>query len=222
MTNGYLAKNPAKEVILEAPKSIQERFSDFTSGEAKAILRAALGHTAAPQEHPRTAAAKKWAPWICAYTGARIGEVLQLRKKDLTKAEDDAGWMITITPEAGTTKSKLPREVSVHPHLIELGFAKFAEASPDGYLFVSNSKGSLNGVKNRVTEFVREYVPDRRVRPNHGWRHLFKTIGRDAGIDFRVLDAICGHAPETVGGDYGRYSVKAQRRALKKFPRFSI
>jgi integrase len=218
--NSRLSTNPAEKVTMPAPRKAQERSSGFTNAEAKAILKAALAYRAGPQEHRRTAAAKRWAPWLCAYTGARIGEVLQLRRKDI--AQHDGHWAITITPEAGTTKDKKRREVPVHGHLIELGFVELVSDSTEEYLFVSNPEGSLNGVKNRVSEFVRQYVPDPRVRPNHGWRHLFKTIGREADIGERVLEAICGHAPRTTGEGYGDHTLKAKIRAIEKFPRYAV
>jgi site-specific recombinase XerD len=43
----------------------------------------------------------------------------------------------------------------------------------------------------------------------HGFRHRFKTIGLEAGISTRVLDAIQGHAARTAGDSYGDVTVKA-------------
>jgi hypothetical protein len=80
----------------------------------------------------------------------------------------------------------------------------------------------LQAVKNRVTEFVREVLSDPNVAPNHGWRHLFKTIGYEADIQERVLDAICGHAPASEGQEYGGITLKTKTHALAKFPRFEI
>ena len=106
---------------------------------------------------------------------------------------------MTITPEAGTVKDKEARGVVPHSHLIELGFTDFVERSSAGYLFLSAAsgddiRGAWRGVKNRLVVFAREAVTDRRVAPNHGWRHLFKTTGREVGIEDSVLDGICGHA----------------------------
>ena len=56
--------------------------------------------------------AKQWLPWICAYTGARVGKIAQLRRKDVRKEEGH--WIIHITPEAGTVKNKEVREVPVY------------------------------------------------------------------------------------------------------------
>jgi hypothetical protein len=46
-------------------------------------------------------------------------------------------------------------------------------------------------------------------------------IGRRAGISDPVLDAICGHAPASVGSAYGRASLEDMAAALKIFPRHS-
>jgi hypothetical protein len=37
-----------------------------------------------------------------------------------------------------------------------------------------------------------------------------------------VLDAICGHAPSSIGGAYGALSLAAQRKVFERFPRFEI
>jgi integrase len=67
---------------------------------------------------------------------------------------------------------------------------------------------------------VRTVVTDPNVKPLHGFRHTFKTRGRDAGIEDSVLDVICGHAPRSVGGAYGSVTLAGQRAGLAKFPRF--
>lgn len=48
----------------------------------------------------------------------------------------------------------------LHSHLVELGFPEFVEAAPAGHLFLKPSKsgdvlGPLQGLKNRLAEFVR-------------------------------------------------------------------
>ena len=228
--NRKLPANPAAGIKVPKSKPVQTRSKSLTAEEAKAILSHALAHEQG-REHAKTFAAKCWVPWLCAYTGARVGELVQLRKQDVRReaiaGQEGDSWVITITPEAGTVKDKEAREVVLHDHLTELGFATFIERSRDGHLFMSpNEKGDLRGprrtVKNRLTDFARQVVSDPRVAPNHGWRHLFKTKGREAGIEDSVLDAICGHAPTSVGGSYGEVSLKAKRDAMAKFPRFEV
>jgi integrase len=64
-------------------------------------------------------------PWLCAYTGARVGEITQLRKGDVIKR--DGIHALKITPEAGTVKNAQARVVPLHQHLIAQGSLKFVE-----------------------------------------------------------------------------------------------
>jgi site-specific recombinase XerD len=117
--------------------------------------------------------------------------------------------------------------VVLHPQLIELGFPAFVEAAADGHLFVKadhtgNVRGPLRGLKNRLAEFARSVVSDPNVAPNHAWRHRFKTIGMEAGIDHRVLDAIQGQSARTVAETYGDVTVKTMATAINKLPWVSV
>jgi hypothetical protein len=67
--NGRMAENPAANVTIRMSKPTRLRSKGFTDGEARAILAAALAHKPG-KEHPRTGAAKRWVPWLCAFTGA--------------------------------------------------------------------------------------------------------------------------------------------------------
>ena len=149
----------------------------------------------------------------------------QLRKEDIR--HDGSHWILTITPEAGTVKTNEAREVVLHDHLRELGFVEFVKVSASGYLFLTPSiangaLGPWRTVKNRVTEFVRTVVTDRNVAPNHGWRHRFKTVGMEVGIEHRVLDAIQGHMPRSDGEGYGEVTIKSQAAAIAKMPRYKV
>ena len=112
--------------------------------------------------------------------------------------------------------------IPIHLHLIEKGFMDYVEDAPDGSLFMWSGTGrqAWRTSKNKLTEFVRQHVSDPSVQPNHGWRHSFKTTGREAGIEGYILDAICGHAPDTEGKKYEVVNVKTMAKALKRFPRF--
>jgi len=224
VSNRRLPSNPAEGITIKLGKPKRLRSKGFTDAEAEAILKAAR-ELQQGKENPKTFAAKKWVPWLCAYTGSRVGEMVQLRKQDIR--QENSTWVITVTPEAGTVKGGEAREIPLHPHLVELGFTEFVSSSLGGHLFLNPAKsgdvlGPLQGVKNRLAEFARALVPDPNVAPNHGWRHRFKTLWREAGLDPRIMDVIQGHAARTVGDDYGDVTVKAMTGALAKFPRQGI
>lgn len=232
VSNDELSENPASAVKLRVAQKVQNRPKGFTREEATAILKFTLAYvpeqTGNPQteEKPQTSAAKKWAPLICALTGARISEITQLRKSDVRM--EGGIPVIRITPDAGTVKTRKYRDVPLHKQIVEKGFLNFVDASPDGPLFYPPMKGKrtadpANTVSGRIAKWLQKekLVPDE-VQPNHGWRHALKTTGREVEIDTRILDAITGHAGRTASDDYGDVTVIAKMKAIEKLPDFSI
>lgn len=129
--NGRLTLNPAANVKMVAAKTSHARERASTEKEAAAILRHASDYQSDnKRETPKVAAAKRCVPWLCAYSGARVGEVTQLRKEDIGQ-EGEISYF-TITPEAGTVKDKKKRVVVIHEHLIEVGFLDFVKGSAPG------------------------------------------------------------------------------------------
>src|SRR5690606_12699279 len=120
---------------------------------------ASEGYRPRGKENPKTTAAKRWIPWLLAYTGARVGEMAQLRREDVF--QEDGRWIMRLTPEAGTVKTGEYRDVVMHPHLVDLGFPAFVRDAKTGHLFLNVTKsgpegirGALQTLKNDVREFV--------------------------------------------------------------------
>ncbi len=225
--NRKIASNPATGVTVRVPKRMRLRDPGFTVSEASIILRASI--TDEPGgisvEHAR---ARRWIPWLCAYSGARVGEIAQLRGCDIVEVDDV--WVMRITPEAGSTKSGSARLVPIHQHLVEQGLLTMVVGVGDGALFYDpkRERGGSPGnphykkIGQRLASWVRDVgVTDRSVQPNHGWRHLFKTIARRAGMPAEARDAIQGHAPRSIGETYGDWPVDVLANAMTMFPRFA-
>ena len=226
--NRKILANPAKDVTVRVPKKVRLRDRGFSVIEARTILKASLSRDFGriSSEHSR---ARRWIPWICAYSGARVGEIGQLRACDFSKV--DGVWAIRITPEAGTTKSGSARWVPIHEHLLEQGILEMVNKVSVGPLFFdptrarggSNANPHSKKVGERLAKWVRELgVDDPHVQPTHGWRHLFKTIARRAGMEPEARDVIQGHAPRSIGETYGDWPVDILARAMAIFPRFEI
>ncbi|MEO8243571.1 MAG: tyrosine-type recombinase/integrase [bacterium] len=226
-----LEKNAAKDVRQALPKKSQTREKGFTLAEACYLLRAsqAYGSTSDDQgakEYPETIAAKRWVPLLCAHTGARVAEMTQLRSQDVRL--DGTTWVLRITAEAGTVKAGGYRDVPLHPQLVELGFPAFAKERGAGPLFYrsTNLEGSLAGartVSGRISEWLnRSNLVPPGVAPSHGWRHRFKTVGREIGASDRVLDAICGHSGRTAGDNYGDVTISAKQQVIGKMPCYEL
>lgn len=227
-----LPSNPAADLTIKVAKPKLPREKGFNDDEAVAVLKAASTYRSKPsdnpsnQEHPKTEAAKRWAPWLCAYTGARIAEMTQLRGADV--ATKDGIHYLRITSDAGSVKSGQYRDVPLHPHLIELGFLDFVKASGSEPLFYKpipdrTTEHPWHSVARRVSDWIRDLkIVDPRVAPNHGWRHRFKTVAVELGMNNRVMDAIQGHASRTAGENYGDVTLKARKVAIDTLPPYNI
>jgi integrase len=224
-----ISRNPFTGWRVKVPKKIRIRETKaFINDEINAILNAAL----AVEPCSKGDAARRWCPWLAAYSGARMGELTQLRGADIV--ERDGIHAMKISPEAGTTKTGKARSVPLHEHLIEQGFLAFVKASGKGPLFYNEPKqlaapdDPTNPRKPRyvkarehVATWVRDLgVNDPELSPNHAWRHTFKAVGDRSGISEKMLDAIVGHAPATVGRGYGEPTLADKAKELCKFPRY--
>ncbi|MCK1417615.1 DUF6538 domain-containing protein [Bradyrhizobium sp. CW4] len=225
-----LTINPAAEVVVTLSEKKKKKKIGFDHVEAHTILAAALG----PQNERMTeenAAARRWVPWLCAYTGARVNEITQLRACDVV--EKDGIPCIRIMPEAGTVKSAEERTVPLHPHLLQMEFVEWAHRKKgDTPLFYAierqrkkdRKNPTYTSVGNKLADWVRNVlqIKNPKAAPNHGWRHRFKTEGRRAKMLWQVLDAIQGHAPRTDGEDYGEVPPDVMLPEILKYPWYKI
>jgi integrase len=220
---GLLPANVATGVKVRGKDNARKRPKHFYPHEAVAILRASLE----PQSFRlslKHARARRWVPWLCAYTGSRVSEITQLRKQDVKEHEGVAA--ILITPDAGRTKNNKSRLVPLHPHLIEQGFLTMVREAEEGRLFCGDKakKGPQTRAK-RLGAWVRSIgVKDPDVQPNNAWRHLFKSKAREMTphMDAEIRDYIQGHAPRTEGERYGEISVKAAYAEIIRLPRYTL
>nr|WP_254428542.1 tyrosine-type recombinase/integrase [Ruegeria atlantica] len=220
-----IESDPSKDVSFKVPKPIAARSKGFTDDEAKRILRHAndaLNDDARATRKNKLAC--RWIPWICAYTGARAGEIAQLRKQDL-RSEGNIQWLL-ITPDAGSVKARRYRTVPLHPHLNDIGLVDFINSTSAGYLFHDGGRTPEDALRlsqnarDKVGDWVRNKVgiADPRIQPSHAWRHRFKTQARNADVDTAYQNAICGHASGNAGDDYGDFPVETLYREICKIP----
>lgn len=224
---GRLRDNPAARAMVIGPKPKQVHRRDISDDEARTILKAALGpHSETLSE--RHALARRWVPWICAYTGARVGEITQMRAGDIL--QEDGVWVFHITPEAGSVKTSKARYVPIHSHLIEQGVLQLARAGSKEPLFY-DPKAARQGdavqpqpkqLASKLAKWVRDLGVSEVPQPNHGWRHRFKTMSRLASVDRAAADVMQGHAPRTEGDKYGAWPPRVLQPEVEKLPRYAV
>ena len=233
LTHKHTSINPFATIKVDVPKVVvlREEGKAFRPEEARAILQAALAVSNTRDAFSR---AQRWAMWLCAYSGARAGEVTQLRGVDVIPRGDF--YAMRLTPEAGPIKTGNARIVPIHEHLIAQGFIEFVQGSGGGPLFYNVRAADtaeadpLNPrlspairTRQRLGAWVRTLgITDPEVGPTHGWRHTFQQIADRVGIPEKMSDAITGHAPASTGRRYGPATVEDMAEALKKFPRYMV
>jgi integrase len=217
-----LSANPAKghQIKVSKPKRVREK--GLTDLEAQSLTKACLAIPEASRQGTLEAA-RRWLPLIALYTGARRGEVAQLRKRDVVLKPTPH---FRLTPEAGTIKTGEFRDVPIHSRLVELGFLSFVDGAKDGPLFYNpanrrNTKASTPQaelVGTSVVAWLKEgTLSDPNLKmPLHAIRHRFITCARRVPIEEQYIDAIDGHSSGKQGRSYGEFGLEVLQREIER------
>jgi integrase len=224
VTMGYLASNVAAPVKIDVGMEQERRERDLRDGEIYAILRATAGPFE-PGLSDDVRAARRWVPWLCAYTGARVAEITRLESRHIIREDGIDGIHIE------TSKTGRTRKIPIHQDLKDQGFLDFVDARRGQPLFFQESKllegRGLTIHRTRaegVAEWIRrlEGMQEAAVAPQHGWRHRFRTEGRRIVMDREVRNYLMGHAVETVGEGYGHVPLDVSAPWIAMFPTYDI
>lgn len=224
--NRKLDSNPAADVrVRRQRRGDHEEQRGHTDAEAKLVLQAALAnHEGGLSEETRSA--RRWIPWILAYSGARVGELAQLTPGNVV--EQDGIWAIRVTAADGSVKSRKSRLIPLHSHLIDMEFLAFVKGRGGKPLFYDPGRSrkdtgrQYKKVGERLSTWLRSEtgITDPTLDMNHGWRHRIKSASRLWGLNDEAIDVIQGHTPVTVGKRYGDFPLEALKREIEKIPRY--
>jgi integrase len=152
---------------------------------------------------------KKWPIILMAYTGARNGEIMQLRKEDVLKCPETNIDYINITDAAGSVKTKSSnRRVPIHPRLKELGFLSFVDSVIEETLFTKSSRY----LTSQYSDFIKPQleIPSENLDSHklnlYSMRHSFITCLRGKGVNSAHTQQIAGHSSSsTITDGYTHY-----------------
>ncbi|MEZ9301695.1 tyrosine-type recombinase/integrase [Vibrio breoganii] len=163
-----------------------------------------------------------WLPYILLYTGARVGEVCQLKTKDVVQME--GVWCVSINEEddkSVKTKASV-RLVPLHKQLLGLGFLNYVnqryEAKQE-QLFDIKSYGVNQSwseqFSKRFAKVLKQIDLVGKDRPTlHGLRHTFIDAAQSVGIPENEVADIVGHRKPSL--TYGRYAKRVPIIRLQK------
>jgi len=186
LDNDYLSVSPAVDLNLTFLTAGKPTYAAYSDAEVLMILDAVKDETKKPY--------KKWLPLLAAYTGARRGELVQLRKQDVKHDADSDRYYLDITEDAGSVKTQQSnRIVPIHAALTDAGFIEFVNSSDEKIFDVA---------PNRVTNWFRDLrtklgIPTCDDRGNkkvfHSFRHSVITRLKAAGVNDSLQKAVVGH-----------------------------
>jgi integrase len=175
-----------------------------------------------------------WLPLLGLFTGARIEELCQLTYSDVRQEayRDEHGkqvhqWVMLITNEGEgqSLKNKgSKRRLPIHAELLARGFVEYVDSRKgEDRLFATrpNAKGRKSAQWSVWWHaYIRKAceIKDKRL-VFHSFRHTFKDVCRECGIDKGVRDALQGHTEKGAAGGYGGeyYPLRPLVEAMNKY-----
>jgi integrase len=175
-----------------------------------------------------------WIPLLGAFTGARLGELCQLRTVDVQSMEGVDVLVLTDDGEGQSIKSAAGhRTVPIHSELLRLGFMEYAKATKEaGYdslwPHLPLREGKPSDYFGRWFRGFREdlelHGPG--LPTFHYFRHTVRPLMRRAGFSESTQDKVTGHETQGSVGTmvYDHWTLKEVQAAVEaiKYPSIAL
>jgi integrase len=205
-----IQSNPCDGVRPPRIDPTEESRTPFTLAQLKQLF--AAPRIADPDAKSRSRVRGETLYWLSVlslYSGARLGELSQLRVDDVSEVEGVP--VARIGAKGARVKTAGSRRaMPLHPRVLELGFADFVSLRREegDRLFPELRVTKLGKAGQEASkEFGRMLDRIGLSDPEltfHSFRHTFKDACREAGISEEVHDALTGHTGgRSVGRSYG-------------------
>ena len=210
--NEYIDENPMEGIIVkEAKKRSKAAHAPYTMTDIASIF--CQNYT----KHTSSNAYHFWLPILALYTGARLGELAQLKVEDIEQKE--GVWCIHIQPDEFDSESSVKTEAAIriiplHPFLTDtLRFPTYVEirktAGLDMVFDITPAKTggySKNASKWYNTTFLPkipiEPAPAGHKKAFHSFRSTLATVLKRAKVPGRLAAQVIGHVPPAISTDW--------------------
>lgn len=204
VVNEFIERNPFTKLKVKLKSKPEDEREVFSNDDLHALFGHSNFQTARPR-HPHY----YWLPLLGLYTGARLNELCQLNKEDITP-QGDGKWAMTFTSKGESQHLKnlsSHRTIPIHSYLVELGFIDFVQ-SQETRVF-PELKQRRDGHQTDASRWFRRFrdsvLPkaSEERKSYHSFRHSFADCLKQQGLPKSPVAALMGHseANET----YGRY-----------------
>jgi integrase len=219
---GVLDRNPWDGLDIAFKTTNKRR--PWTTGELTTFFSQPI-HMAycLPKNKKAGADAAYWIPLLGLYTGARVGELAQMRLSDISDCAGVPVFNITDEGDGQSVKTEAStRQVPIHSELLRLGFLDYVDAQrlhdavslwPNLVVRDSKPGGYFSqwfGTYRRSLGFG--------TNPNfHCLRHTVRSQLAEAKVSEQIIDTIVGHevAGSTGARVYTHRSITTLKRAIE-------
>lgn len=228
----WMPRQPWRALSIEAKATTQRR--PWKDDELTRLFSTPL-HSSyeLPKSNQAGKDAAYWVPLLGLYTGARLGELCQLRALDVQQVEGIHVLTLTEEGEGQTIKTDAGhRSVPIHSELIRLGFLDYVEQirkSNAASLWpeMSIREGKPSDYFGRWFLSFRRSVGLTEKYPDfHCFRHTVRPQMRRARISESTMDKITGHeTPGSVGTVvYDHWQLEELQQAIEtlKYPTVNL
>lgn len=201
-------KNPARGLRIAEPLTARERRQPFSTVQLRRIFDSPLyrgcrddenGYAVRGSKRPRRA--RFWIPLIALFGGMRQGEICQLAVADVRTIDGILCFDVSATDGDGkrlkTSASR--RIVPVHPLLLRMGFASYAEQvrrRNEQRLFPEIIIDSLGTYSGKFSKWFSRFLASADATVDrtcfHSFRHCFRDGLREASVDREIALTIGG------------------------------
>lgn len=168
---------------------------------------------------------KFWVPLISLFSGARLGEILQLRSADVREDQGILYFDLLDEQEDQRLKNENSRRrIPVHPKLIELGLGAFIQKRQqrgEARLFPELQMGKDGYYSSPFSKFYRRFLESLDIKTAktsfHSFRHNFEDACREAGVPVDVMNTLQGHGEDGMAARYGKgHVLRTLEESLRK------
>ncbi|OEC83161.1 hypothetical protein A9D46_12170 [Photobacterium damselae subsp. damselae] len=204
--------NPFKGMRFKKTRKDNEAKHAYDNADLKKLFSTEI-HTEKKYKHPHY----YWLPLLGLYTGARLNELCQLYRQDISNKEGI--WVIKIDDkfEGQRLKNNSSRRViPIHEKLLELGFIDYINSVQHERIF-PDLKQERDGFGTAASKWFGRFknkLGFERGHDFHSFRHTTATQLKHAEISSVVAAELLGHSQNNI--TYDRYGKGMSLKILKQ------
>lgn len=214
-----VTSNPFDKLKIKIKGNARDDRDPFSTEQLRAIFSAPIYtgcRSARSWSKPGTEvlvdSGRYWVPLISLYSGARLGEIIQLRTDDVREDASITYFLLTDEEEDQRLKTaNAHRRIPIHPELVELGLMELVERrkrAKQSRLFPDLPRGEDGYYSSPFSKFFGRFLKASGAQAPktsfHSFRHNFEDACRDVDVPSEVMNTLQGHGESGMAKRYGK------------------